>query len=254
MRNFLQATILPAPIGDASEFAGRNGDCGQDVLATLIRIARGWTADTKAIQTYMNTITDDMIRRGWAASNGAATLDKLRLEALVQNASINKVYPYAEPFTVDYINEVFRPLAGKYPILVQTAQGGRMVDAWDSRQHDEPGVRYHVYGIVGKIPDLVDNKGRLVQVGGYICIDGDNTLSNGGEFPVYRLQTLINAQPVGIMVLNMQRPVPKPVPAPKPLPPPVVVPPAVKTYTITQAQLDQLKAANEAALNVLQHV
>jgi len=79
--------------------------------------------------------------------------------------------------------------AGLRPILLQVANGQVLADI-ETGSRDESSLHYHAIAIVGR------------QDNGYICADGDNPQVSE-RFQIYPYETLANAVPCGLLILDM---------------------------------------------------
>ena len=188
--------MLPDPVVRMTQFYRAkedgtqfHGSCGQTALAVCVGAARGEPHDFEGIGELMITLTRDMIARGIAAPNGAATLAAYAQEAREIGCIVAAERRYHEP--LDGWRDLLRTDAGIRPILLQVANGEQLADA-ETGARDETGLRYHAIAIVGVHDDA------------YLAVDGDNPEATR-RFQMYALATLEAARPCGLLILEMQR-------------------------------------------------
>ena len=186
--------ILPDPVSHITEFVPKStggtwtGTCGETALAVAMGASQGF----EVTPSFIDQITQEMVSRGEAQPNGGSWTNTLSAYAKRHGYSV--IYENDSPGAgwsgwVDYA----RQYAGIKPIVLNIHNGQALHDI-ETGAHDEPGLQNHVITIVGK------------QDNGYIVADGDNP-QVGSRFQVYDKSTIDAAQPQGILVLDMQRPV-----------------------------------------------
>jgi hypothetical protein len=194
----MSTQILPDPVTVITEFVPKStggtwtGTCGETALAVAMGASKGF----EVTPSFIDQITQEMVSRGEAQPNGGSWTNTLAAYAKRHGYSI--VYENDAPGAgwsgwVDYA----RQYAGIKPIVLNIHNGQALVDL-NTGTRDEPGLQNHVITIVGK------------QDNGYICADGDNAMSRNRKFVIYDKATIDAAQPQGMLVLDMQRPVTQP--------------------------------------------
>lgn len=222
----------PSP-GLNSEFqGGYHGDCGETALAEAMAAANGTYEATTA---DINIIVKQMQQKGAADAQGVTNLNALADYAKSQGFAVSTFWGYAEPFPHDW-HQALLDNAGLKPIVLQLANAQALYDI-ETGSADERGVQYHFICVLAK------------QTDGYKVADGDNPEAKT-RYPIYSYQTLINAKPCGLFMLEpvVQKPAPAPAPSPD--------------YKALTAQLDaeianltsQLNAANAQIAELKQQV
>ncbi len=188
--------MLPDPVVRMTQFYRAkedgtqfHGSCGQTALAVCIGAARGEPHDFEGTGELMIALTHDMIARGIAAPNGAATLAAYAQQARDAGCIVAVERRYREP--LDGWRDLLLANAGLRPILLQVAHGEHLTDA-ETGARDEEGLRYHAIAVVGVQDDV------------FLAVDGDNPQATR-RFQLYTQTTLEAARPCGLLILEMQR-------------------------------------------------
>ena len=188
--------MLPEPVVRMTQFYRAKdedtqffGSCGQTALAVCMACAAGNPSTFEGVGELMIHITQSMIASGIASPNGAARLTAYAQQARTMGAKIRSEIPYHEPL-FDW-QELLKEQAGIRPILLQVAHGGKLTDS-ETGRHDDEALRYHAFAVVG------------VRDDGYICADSAHPEITR-RFQIYSLETLVNALPCGMLILEMQR-------------------------------------------------
>jgi hypothetical protein len=190
----------PSP-GLNSEFSGGyHGDCGETALAEAMAAAAGTYEATTA---DINQVVQRMQKSGQADGQGVTNLNSLADYAKGVGFTVSTFWGYAEPFPHDW-HQALLDNAGLKPIVLQLANAQALYDD-ETGSADEKGVQYHFITILAK------------QTDGYKVADGDNPEAKT-RYPIYSYQTLINAKPCGLMIIEplASKPAPAPAPAPDP--------------------------------------
>jgi hypothetical protein len=182
--------------GHISEFyEGYNGTCGECALEVAKAAARG----DHSSQADMIAITHDMSHRGLLlAANGETTLKNLATEARNLGLKTLLEWDYAEPFPHDW-HSVLLQNAGVHPIILQVAQAHNLHDQ-ETGAVDGSNVHYHFIVVLDKKTD------------GYVVNDGDNPQVSS-RYQVYSYPDLSNAVICGLLMLDLETPLPPPPPA-----------------------------------------
>lgn len=196
-----------------------NGTCTQTALEVCIAGAEKRAPNGDEVVR----ITEDMIAKNLCSANGAATLWAVAKEARDLGHHVALEWDYGQ---LGDWHKALLDNAGLRPILLQVANGNALIDAQTGKRN-EAGARgalhYHAIAIVGK--------GDL----GYDCADGDHP-EVISRWQTYTYQTLVAAQPCGLMILNLEYVTP----------PSTSAPPAPDYKALYEAELAKNLAAKAA--------
>ncbi len=196
-------TLVPNAQCISEFYGGFHGTCTQTSAAVLLASALGTPTDKQGVIDTMLSMTHDMIAKGIADPNGAATIYGMAEELRSRGVNIVTQWNYQEPLQEDW-ETLCNDNGGVRPILLQVARAYNAVDI--NGVHHNQGVQYHAICIIGK------------EVAGYIVADPN--IYPGEEAPViYTWDTLRNMVPCGLIMAEVTHSAPPtvtPPPAPQP--------------------------------------
>lgn len=169
-----------------SEFiAGYHGDCGETAELALCHVIdpAAYPLDAAALSAMVKRD----ISHGWASANGAEPLSAIASDLLTLGIHFT-VYPYAEPFLIDWRGEL-NTWGGIKPIVFEYADAQALPG-------DEAGVRYHFNTCLGW--DSAAGVGLFA--------DGDNIVERQGGTALvrYTVADLAAAHLCGMLVGEYQ--------------------------------------------------
>ena len=185
-----------------SEFGDFTGDC---MWASLLMCLHAVDpAHYPATLSTLDAMVRTAIARGWAASEGQATLAHVVDYCHSIGLTPAKVYPYVEPWPETVYHPLLTATAGYGAILLQVANGAAF--------GVQGNLQYHAVFVGGH-----DTTAQTYLVG-----DPCNPACYGGALVSYSLAQLFNSRPCGALVFAVppvaaSQPTPA-TPAPSPLP------------------------------------